>query len=141
MTTVEDRSILVASFATSRGGARGAAALAENLLGRIGNVSLLTVDASGRARFAEPDRWGTSISRVDEVLTVLAHPEEPKGWPDVAIGTHGDDAGGQPDDRLVALGGTLRPNSSVLVLEIDASAFPRARQLLVPLSPVDVLVA
>ena len=124
------RHVLIASFNTPTGAERGVQTLKASGIG-LGNVAVITRDASGKVDFTESQDWGVGKSALVGALAGLILP---------GIGTLTFAAGGAlaayfldlgfPDPLLKQMGEGLTANSSMLVALVDAAGSTRAGELL-----------
>src|SRR5262249_35981019 len=128
-----NRKILAASFDTPDGGTRAAGAIGGAMPDKIGNTAVLHVRSDGKAKFIESKDWGAGRGALlGGPIGILA------GGTIGALTSKLRDSGFK-NDQLGALGKTLGPNSSAVVVEIAADAVPTARELIEPLKPREVV--
>jgi uncharacterized membrane protein len=128
--TAAARHVLIASFDTPTGAERGVQTLKAAAVG-LGNVAVITRDASGKVDFTESHDWGVGKSALVGALAGLILP---------GVGTITFAAGGAlaayfldlgfPDPLLKQMGEGLTANGSMLVALVDAANSTRAGELL-----------
>ena len=144
-----NRRIVAASFVMADGGARGAGAVGGAFPDKVGNSAVLHVKPDGTVKFVESKDWGAgrgallggAIGIIGGPLGVLA------GGGIGALAAKLRDSG-FPDSQLEALGKTLEPGGSAVVVELAADAVATAQALLdalganhVVVEPIDSSVA
>jgi uncharacterized membrane protein len=130
MSETSARHILIASFNTFEGAERGVDRLKGAAIG-LGNVAVITRNASGAVDFTESQDWGIGKSALVGAIAGLILP---------GVGTLTLAAGGAlaaylldlgfPDALLKEMGEGLTTNSSMLVALVDATSSTRAGTLL-----------
>jgi uncharacterized membrane protein len=130
MSETSTRHILIASFNSPGGAARGVSLLKSASIG-LGNVAVITRDGSGKVEFTESQDWGVGKSAAVGALAGFILP---------GIGTLTLAAGGAlaayfldlgfPDPLLKEMGEGLTANSSMLVALVDAASATRAGEVL-----------
>jgi uncharacterized membrane protein len=136
-----DRKIVAASFSTPEGGVRGGGGVGGAFPDKVGNVAVLHVQPDGKAKFVESRDWGAGrgallggvIGIIGGPIGILA------GGTIGALASKLRDSGFK-NDQLEALGKSLVPGSSAVVLEIAADVIPTAEQLLKTLGAQEVVV-
>lgn len=124
------RHILIASFDSPDGAERGVALLKSASIG-LGNVAVITRDATGKVAFTESQDWGVGKSALVGALVGLILP----GVGSVTLAAGGALAAyfldlGFPDVLLAQMGEGLRADSSMLVALVDAASKTRAGDVL-----------
>jgi len=124
------RRIVISSFGTP-GGAEAALQLLKAAPVSLGNVAIVTRDASGKVDFNETQDWGIGKSALVGAIAGLLLP---------GVGTITMAAGGAlaayfvdlgfPDPLLKQMGEGLDTNSSMLVALVDASGVERAGEVI-----------
>ena len=130
MTEPNARRILIASFDTMKGAERAVGTLKAASIG-LGNVAVVTCDASGEAKFTESQDWGVGKSALVGAVAGFILP----GVGTITLAAGGALAAyfldlGFPDVLLKQMGEGLSPNSSMLVALVDAAGITRAGELL-----------
>jgi uncharacterized membrane protein len=130
MTEPNARRILIASFPTFSG-AEGAVSLLKAASIGLGNVAVITRDASGKAEFTESQDWGVGKSALVGAIAGLILP----GVGTITLAAGGALAAyfldlGFPDALLKQMGEGLAPNTSMLVALVDAASVTRASDVL-----------
>ncbi|MFY7948972.1 MAG: DUF1269 domain-containing protein [Gemmatimonas sp.] len=130
MSDPNTRHILIASFNTPDGAARGVDTLKAASIG-LGNVAVITRDASGAVDFTESQDWGVGKSALVGAIAGLILP----GVGTITLAAGGALAAyfldlGFPDALLKEMGEGLTTNSSMLVALVDAASSVRAGELL-----------
>lgn len=137
----QNRRIVAASFVMADGGARGAGAVAGAFPDKVGNTAVLGVKPDGTVKFVESKDWGAgrgallggAIGIIGGPLGILA------GGGIGALAAKLRDSG-FPDNQLEALGKTLQPGGSAVVVELAADAVATAQALLDALGANTVVV-
>jgi len=124
------RKIVISSFGTP-GGADAALQLLKAAPVSLGNVAIVTRDASGKVEFNETQDWGIGKSALVGAIAGLLLP---------GVGTITMAAGGAlaayfvdlgfPDPLLKQMGEGLDTNSSMLVALVDGSGVERAGEVI-----------
>ena len=124
------RKIVISSFATP-GGADAALQLLKAAPVSLGNVAIVTRDASGKIDFTETQDWGIGKSALVGAIAGLLLP---------GVGTITMAAGGAlaayfidlgfPDPLLKQMGEGLDSNSSMLVALVDEAGLTRASEVI-----------
>jgi uncharacterized membrane protein len=130
MSESNTRHILIASFNTPDGAKRGVDTLKGAAIG-LGNVAVITRDASGAVDFTESQDWGVGKSALVGAIAGLILP----GVGTITLAAGGALAAyfldlGFPDALLKEMGEGLTTNSSMLVALVDAASSVRAGELL-----------
>jgi uncharacterized membrane protein len=130
MSESSTRHILIASFNTPDGAKRGVDTLKGAAIG-LGNVAVITRDASGAVDFTESQDWGVGKSALVGAIAGLILP----GVGTITLAAGGALAAyfldlGFPDALLKEMGEGLTSNSSMLVALVDAASSVRAGELL-----------
>jgi uncharacterized membrane protein len=136
-----NRKILAASFETADGAARAAGAIGGAFPDKIGNSAVLFVRPDGTVKFVESKDWGAgrgalvggAIGIIGGPIGILA------GGGIGALAAKLRDSGFE-NDQLEALGKSLAPNESAVVVELAADATSVAQELLRPLGAKEVVV-
>ena len=135
-----NRKILAASFETPDGGTRAAGAIGGALPDKIGNTAVLHVRPDGKAKFIESKDWGAGRGALlGGVIGIIGGPIGILAGGTIGALTSKLRDSGFKNDQLAALGKTLGPNSSAVVVEIAADAVPTAKELMEPLQPREVV--
>jgi uncharacterized membrane protein len=135
-----NRKILAASFPTPDGGTRAAGAIGGALPDKIGNTAVLHVKPNGKAKFIESKDWGAGRGALlGGVIGIIGGPIGILAGGSIGALTSKLRDSGFKNDQLEALGKSLGPNSSAVVVEIAADAIDTARNLLEPLQPREVV--
>jgi uncharacterized membrane protein len=136
-----NRKVLAASFSTPDGGSRAAGAIGGSMPDKVGNTAVLHVRPDGKAKFIESKDWGAGRGALlGGVIGIIGGP--------IGILAGGTVGGlvsklrdsGFKNDQLEALGKSLGPNSSAVVVEISADGVDTAKELLEPLGVKEVVV-
>lgn len=135
------RRILAAAFPTPDGGARAAVGLVGALPGRVGNTAVLHVEPNGDPKFVETKDWGGGrgalvgglVGIIGGPLGMLAG----SGIGAVAAKLHDN---GFRDAQLRRLAGSLGPNGSAVVLELDGGVVGEAQGIVESLGAWRVVV-
>ncbi|MBO0982611.1 DUF1269 domain-containing protein [Rathayibacter sp. SD072] len=139
--TAPTRTILAATFTTSDGAARAAAAVVGAAPEKIANTAVLHVKADGTPTFTETKDWGAgrgalvggAIGLIGGPLGVLA------GSGVGILATRLRDVGFK-NSQLQDLGETLQLGESAVVFEISSDAVTQATDVLRSLSASRVVV-
>src|SRR5262249_4848502 len=118
------------------GGTRAAGAIGGAMPDKIGNTAVLHVRSDGKAKFIESKDWGAGRGALlGGVIGIIGGPIGILAGGTIGALTSKLRDSGFKNDQLGALGKTLGPNSSAVVVEIAADAVPTARELIEPLKP------
>lgn len=141
MTASANRKILAASFSTPDGGSRALGAVGGGMFDRLGNGAVLVVRADGEVRFTESKDWGAGRGAlVGGALGLIGGPVGVLvGGGIGALASKLRDSGFR-NDQLEALGRTLTPGSSAMVVEIASDAVEQATRLIEVFSPAKLAV-
>jgi uncharacterized membrane protein len=136
-----NRKILAGSFATPDTGARAAGALAGAFPDMVGNTAVLHVKPDGTPKFVESKDWGAGRGALlGGVIGVIGGPIGVIAGGSIgALAAKLRDSGFK-NDQLAALGKTLGPNGSAVVVEIAPDAVDKATQILHVLDVKEVVV-
>jgi uncharacterized membrane protein len=135
------RKIMAASFNAPDGGSRAAGAIGGALPDKIGNTAVLFVRPDGKAKFVESKDWGAgrgallggAIGIIGGPVGILA------GGAIGGLAAKLRDSGFK-NDQLEQLGKSLGPNTSAVVVEIASDSIDKAKDLIQPLGPGEVVV-
>jgi len=141
MSNSANRKILAASFATPDAGSRAVGVVGGGLPEKLGNGAVLVIRPDGKVKFVESKDWGAGRGAlVGGVIGILGGP------PGMIIGA-GIGAlasklrdSGFKNDQLEQLGKALSPGNSAMVVEIASDAVEKAKELIQPFSPLQVVV-
>jgi uncharacterized membrane protein len=136
-----NRKILAASFSTTEGGSRGAGSVGGAFPDRVGNSAVLVVREDGQVKFVESKDWGAGRGAlVGGVIGILGGPIGILAGGGIgALAAKLRDSGFK-NDQLEALGKSMTPGSSAVVLEIADDRVDTAKQLLSVLGAKEIVV-
>ena len=142
MTTNEDRKILAASFSSPDAASRAAAALGGAIPENIDNTAVIVVRPDGKVTFVETKDWGAGRGALVGGLVGLIF--GPLGA--LTVGTLGAAAAklrdsGFRDPDLEALGHSLLPNSSAILVDLNAAAAEVASGIVLQLGPSKLVLS
>ena len=130
------RKILAATFSTPDGAGRAGAALDGAIPEGIDNTAVIVVRPDGKVKFVETKDWGAGRGAL--VGGLLGLIISPLGA--LTVGTLGAAAAKLRDSgfrtpELESLGHTLAPNSSAILVDLDANAADLASGIVLQLAP------
>jgi hypothetical protein len=136
-----NRKVLAASFSTPDGGSRAAGAIGGSMPDKVGNTAVLHVRPDGKAKFVESKDWGAGRGALlGGVIGIIGGPVGILAGGTVGALVSKLRDSGFKNDQLEALGTSLGPNSSAVVVEIAADGVDTAKELLEPLGVTEVVV-